>query len=348
MSGASCPERHRLAADYEIPRIVVGLWQLSEGHRDEARVDPGAAVDELTRFVDAGFDTFDCADIYTGVEELLGRLVRARPGLVRVHTKFVPDRGALAQVDRAYVERVIDRSLCRLGVERLDLVQFHWWDFAVPGWVETAGWLEQLRVAGKIRHLGLTNFDAGHLAALREAGVAPVSDQVQYSLLDRRPERSLVAELGAGGGCLLAYGTLAGGFLSDRWLGRDRPGPPYANRSLHKYALVIEDGGGWEALQGVLQAARDVADRHGVALASVATRWVLDRPGVAAAIVGARDASRLAHFHETLGMRLEEADRCTIQTALARLPGPAGEVYELERDPRGRHAAIMRTDLSRA
>ena len=189
---------------YEVPRIIAGLWQLSEGHRREPR-RRADVMDLLARLVDAGFTVFDCADIYTGVEELLGEF-RARyraeqgsvaAGRLRIHTKFVPDRDALAALDRSYVERIIDRSLCRLGVERLDLVQFAWWDYAVPGYVETALWLDELRRAGKIRLLGATNFDVPHLGEIVEAGVPIATQQVQYSLLDRRPENGMAPNSGA-------------------------------------------------------------------------------------------------------------------------------------------------------
>lgn len=336
-----------LAPGYRVPLLVVGLWQLSEGH--SSRAGAGDPLGWLGRFVEAGFDTFDCADIYTGVEETLGRLIASRPpGSVRVHTKFVPDRGALPAIDRPYVRSVIERSLRRLGVERLDLVQFHWWDFEVDGWVETAGWLEELRREGKIRHVGLTNFDAARLRGLLAAGIRPVSDQVQYSLLDRRPATALAPLAAAEGFGLLAYGTLAGGLLSERWLGAPDPSGGWENRSLQKYGLIVEDAGGWEPYQRLLRTLAAVASGRGLDAATVATRWVLDQPGVAAAVVGARDAAHLDAWRKTLSLQLSEEERCTIADALTDLPGPTGAVYELERVPGGRHAAIMRTDLNRA
>ena len=118
----------------------------------------------MDRFVDAGITTFDCADIYTGVEALIGEWLKRRGARgaavpVQVHTKYVPDLDRLPTHSRADVVRGVDRSLARLGVERLDLVQLHWWDYDVPGYVDAAAWLDELRRAGKIRHVGLTNFD---------------------------------------------------------------------------------------------------------------------------------------------------------------------------------------------
>ena len=186
-----------LAPDYRISRLVKGGWQLAGGH---GSVDRERAVEDMFAFVEAGITTFDCADIYTGVEELVGEFLcryRRRYGLaaarrLKIHTKCVPDYDSLATLDKATLQAGIDRSLQRLGQERLDLVQFHWWDYAVPGYVEAAGWLQKLQQAGKIDRLGVTNFDTTRLRELTDAGIKIVSQQVQYSLLDARPERSMV------------------------------------------------------------------------------------------------------------------------------------------------------------
>src|SRR5258708_5213132 len=140
----------------------------------------------MATFVDAGITTFDCADIYTGVERLIGSFRRAYPAhakQVQIHTKFVPDLSDLRSIDRVQVEAIIDRSLTRLGQERLDLVQFHWWDLAMPRYVETALELDRLRRAGKIARIGVTNFDTPRLQELVDAGIPITSHQVQYSLV---------------------------------------------------------------------------------------------------------------------------------------------------------------------
>lgn len=336
----------QLAPGVAVPRVIVGAWQLSAGH-SASPPDKAAVFDAWARLVDRGFTTFDCADIYRGVEELLGQFRRSSPRPIRVHTKLVPDRDALPSLDRAYLERIVDRSLTRLGVERLDLVQFHWWDYGVPGWVDAMGWLADLVAAGKIRHLGVTNFDVPRLAELLAAGVPVVSHQLQYSVLDRRPERGMAELCRRHGVAMLCYGTVAGGFLSERWLGAAPPPDTLENRSLVKYRLVIEECGGWTAFQGLLAALGHVARRHGVDVASVASRWVLDRPGVTAAIVGARSDRHLAALERLMALQLTEADRRELEGALESVACPAGDVYDLERDPAGPHAAIMRYGLNR-
>lgn len=339
--------RVELAPGYTIARVVNGGWQLAAGHGGAA-VDPGAAVEALIRLAEAGFTTFDCADIYTGVEELLGRFLRVYPrrGEVQVHTKLVPDRHALPTLARRYVERVIDRSLARLGVERLDLVQLHWWDYEVPGYVEAAGWLDDLRRAGKVRLLGATNFDVRHLGEIVAAGVPIAAHQVQYSLVDRRPENGMADFCAAHGIRLLCYGTIAGGFLSERYLGAPAPAGPLANRSLVKYRLMIDELGGWALYQELLAALGRIAGRHGVAAANVAARWVLDRPQVAAVLVGAKSAAHAASNARIFDAALDDADRRALAAVLARARGPGGDVFGLERQPGGRHAAIMKTELN--
>lgn len=341
-----------LRPGYEISRIICGGWQLAGGH---GPVDRAAAVDNLVAFCEAGILTFDCADIYTGVEELIGAArveVERRHGAaararIKVHTKCVPDLDKLRDVDPAYVRAIVDTSLKRLRTDRLDLVQFHWWDYAVPGAIEAAGWLAELQREGKIDRLGGTNFDTLHAAELVAAGIDLVSMQVQYSLLDNRPEHGLVDFCREKDVRLLCYGTVAGGFLSDRWLGAAEPRPPFENRSLTKYKLIIDDFGGWALFQELLRALRTIADRHGTDIASVASRAILDRPMVAAVIVGARDRAHLADNAAITAFALSDADHAEIGQVLARRQGPAGDTFTLERDRNGRHGSIMKYNLNK-
>jgi aryl-alcohol dehydrogenase-like predicted oxidoreductase len=340
-----------LAPGYSISRLLKGGWQLAGGH---GHVDRETAIDDMFRFVEAGITTFDCADIYTGVEELIGefrRRYRERHGPFRaddiqVHTKFVPDLASLATFSRADTIRGIDRSLMRLGVERLDLVQFHWWDYDVPRYVEVAGWLSELRAAGKIRHLGVTNFDVPHLCEILDAGVPIVSIQLQYSVLDRRPLHGMAELCRSRGVRMLCYGALAGGFLAARYVGAPAPDEPLENRSLVKYRLIIEEFGGWPLFQDLLGVLARIAHKHGVGVGTVALRWVLDQPEVAGAIAGARHRRHLADTCAASGLVLDDDDRSAIEAAQARSSGPHGDTYGLERGKGGRHATIMKYNLN--
>jgi aryl-alcohol dehydrogenase-like predicted oxidoreductase len=339
--------RRVLGDGLEISQIIKGGWHLAGGH---GTIEAAAAQRDMAAFVEAGITTFDCANIYTGVEQLIGDFRRNYPEhgkRVQIFTKFVPDLGDLPAVDRRYVEAVIDRSLVRLRVEQLDAVQFHWWDYTVPRYVETALELERLRRTGKIGRVSVTNFDTPRLREMVDAGVPIASHQLQYSLIDTRPELQMTDYCQANGIALLCYGTVAGGFLSERWLGQAEPCEPLANRSLVKYKLIIDDFGGWGRFQRLLGALQQIAGRHETDIASVATRAILDRRGVTAAIVGATSAAHLP-AHTNIGtLVLNDDDRSALAECLSPKTGPLGDVYTLERDRKGRHGRIMKYELNK-
>ena len=312
------------------------------------------AIADMMAFAEAGITAFDCADIYTGVEELIGEFLRAwraahgpSAPAIRVHTKCVPDlrRAAHAGARR---HRTPHRPLAAAtwGSRRST------WCSSTGGTTTSRGWwrprciCRELQQPGKIRHLGVTNFDTPHLRALLDAGVPIVSHQVQCSVLDRRAlgdMAALCAERGVG---LLAYGALAGGFLHERWLGAAEPTASFENRSLVKYKLIIDEFGGWSAFQRLLAALHRIALAHGTTIGAVALRSVLDEPAIAAAIVGARHSAHLPATLAALELALTAEDREALAMLLRAATGPRGDVYALEREKGGRHAAIMRYNLN--
>ena len=340
-----------LRPDYRISRIIKGGWQLAGDH---GPVDRTAAVRDMAAFVEAGITAFDCADIYTGVEEMIGvfldhlRQSRGREAAdrVQVHTKYVPDATALSIIDQRQIEAGIDRSLMRLGVERLDLVQFHWWDYSVPGAIDTLGHLQRLREKGKIRQLGLTNFDLDHVKQFVEAGIDILSVQVQFSLIDQRPAGSFADFCKEHGIAIFAYGTLAGGFFSDRWIGVSDPGYAFENRSLIKYRLIIDAFGGWRLFQELLSVLNRIGERHGVSIANVAIRAMLDQECLTAAILGARYAHHLKNNLRAFAFTLSKTDKDELSAVLAKRLGPSGPVFGLERDPTTPHGQIFKKNLN--
>ncbi|MEL6645657.1 MAG: aldo/keto reductase [Pseudomonadota bacterium] len=344
-------ETTALRPGHEISRVIRGGWQLAGDH---GAVDRAAAIRDMEAFVDAGITTFDCADIYTGVEEMIGDFIadlrRGRGASVAdrvcVHTKLVPDLARLADLRPEEVEAIIDRSLKRLQVDRLDLVQFFWWDLTQGDPIEGLAILKDLQAKGKIKTLGLTNWDRQQIAPFVEAGFDIASAQVQYSILDRRPANGLADWCATNDVGLLCYGTLAGGFLTEHFLGQPDPGFAFENRSLVKYRLIIDEFGPWDLFQTLLTTLKSIGDRHGVSLSAIATRWVLDQPQVAAAIVGARYARHLPKTLETFTVTLDAEDRAAIQAVLDQSNGPNGDVYGLERDRTSRHGRIMKYNLN--
>lgn len=341
---------------YSVSRVFKGNWQLSEGHLRQGSIDRNTALADMRRFVEAGITTFDMADIYTGTEEMVGDFLRQNQSAfqsdtlppVQIHTKYVPDRNSLASLTEQDTRRIIERSLKRLGIEQLDLVQFHWWDYDVPRYVETAGHLQKLQREGKIRFIGVTNFDAQHLKEIIDAGVEVVSAQVQYSVLDRRPEKGFVnfcQEYDIG---LFCYGTVAGGFLSNRYL--DTPPPEISledleNRSLPKYRLIIDEIGGWGAYQRILKTLSAIAARHGVSASEIAIAYTLSRPAVISTIVGAHNASHIDGLQKIGDICLSADDISSISCVLQSCGTVPGDIYELERTD-SRHSGIMKMNLN--
>ncbi|WP_271022342.1 aldo/keto reductase [Rhizobium sp. RCAM05973] len=340
-----------LSPGYSISRVIRGGWQLAGGH---GAVDRSQAVTDLIAAFDVGIRTYDCADIYTGVEELIGEArerLRNERGTeaaraMKVHTKLVPDLEKLATINRDYIRGIVDKSLRKLRTEQLDLVQFHWWDYALPGYLDALGWLDEARREGKVRNVGTTNFDTPHIAKILEAGIPLVSQQLQYSVLDQRPLNGLSQLAAEKNVKFLCYGSVAGGFLSDRWLGQPEPDMPLENRSLVKYKLIIDDFGGWNLFQSLLETLKTIGDRYGVDIATIASAWVLEQPQVAAVIVGARNQAHALANAKIMDIALDDEDHGQIAAIIGQSRGPEGDVYTLERDRNGRHGSIMHYNLN--
>lgn len=286
----------------------------------------------MERYVAAGLTTFDMADHYGSAEVIAGRYraTRGAAAPAETLTKWVPKPGP---VTRAEARAAVERALTRLRTERLELLQFHTWTYDDPVWLDTLGYLDELRREGLIGHLGLTNVDTAHVRMAVASGIRVVTNQVSFSLLDRRAAHGMTAWCRQHGVHVLAYGTLSGGLLTERWLGVPEPAWDEATPwSINKYRRFVEAAGGWDAYQNVLAATAAVAARHGVSLANVATRAILDEPGVAGVIVGARLGER-EHIDDTLrlfGLRLDGRDRAEIEAAideLTPLPGDCGDEY---------------------
>ncbi|MCZ4291801.1 aldo/keto reductase [Hoeflea alexandrii] len=345
-------QTYELASGHRISRVIKGGWQLAGGHGD---IDRQTSIEDMIAFADAGITTFDCADIYTGVEALIGEFrkeyerVRGADALdkIKVHTKFVPDLGNLATLKKADVAAAIETSLKRLNMERLNLVQFHWWDYEIDRQVEVACWLAELRQEGKVANIGGTNFDTEQMLRIIDAGVPLVSMQVQYSLIDDRPSRSMAKAAAEHGVRFLCYGSVGGGLFSERMLGVPELTHPFENRSLIKYKLIVDEFGGWDLFQELLQVLSTIAARHESDIASIASRAVLERPGVAAVIVGARNRNHLDRNLAIPDIKLSEADFADINAVLGRANPVPGDVYTLERDRNGRHGSVMKYNLNK-
>jgi aryl-alcohol dehydrogenase-like predicted oxidoreductase/enamine deaminase RidA (YjgF/YER057c/UK114 family) len=322
-------DRCELAPGFSISRIVTGLWQIADMERDGTRVDVPKAAEQMAQYVEAGLTTFDMADHYGSAEDIAGEYCR-RYGAsnVQVLTKWVPKPGRIARED---VRGAVQRSLDRLHVERIDLMQFHAWNYADPVWLDCLFWLQELKGDGLIRCIGLTNFDTAHLRIALHSGIDIVSNQVCFSLLDRRAAGAMTALCLQHGVKLLAYGTLAGGLLTDRWLGKPEPADMSTWPQM-KYRRFIEAAGGWNVFQEVLEAVHEAARKHNVSMANIASRFVLGQQAVAGVIIGAGlgRSEHIAGNARLFSFDLNEESRATIRATLARLtpiPGDCGDEY---------------------
>ena len=159
-------ETDNLSGDLKISRIINGMWQVAGGH---GYIDPSKAVSEMQQYHDSGLNTWDMADIYGPAEEFFGNFhkkFKSNDELIGL-TKFVPNPGPM---NKNFVNRAIKNSILRMDVPSLDLVQFHWWDYEDLSYLDALEHLTSLRDEGKIRHIGLTNFDTKRMEIILEKG----------------------------------------------------------------------------------------------------------------------------------------------------------------------------------
>jgi aryl-alcohol dehydrogenase-like predicted oxidoreductase len=314
------------------------MWQVAGGH---GRIEQKKAVEEMSKYHEAGFTSWDLADIYGPAEDFIGdfrkKLAHERGkeelGRMQAFTKFVPEPGRMT---KAVVEQAVEKSRRRMGVESIDLVQFHWWDYSNPAWLDALVHLSELRDSGKIKNVGLTNFDTAHMQDMADEGLKIVSNQVQYSIIDQRPQARMQEFCRKNNSVILAYGTMCGGLLSEKYLGRPEPANPQLDTlSLRKYKKMVDAWGGWKLFQELLVALKAVADKHRVSIANVACRYILDRPAVAGVIIGARlgIAEHRQDNARVFGIKLDGEDRERIEAVTARsrnlfeIIGDCGDEY---------------------
>ena len=307
-------KRHyQLAPDLTICRIVNGMWQVAGGH---GHIDQELAIADMQKYHNSGFSTWDLADIYGPAETLIGefrrRLVREKGehelDKVQTFTKLVPQP---SRITRSMVNNSIEAAIRRMGVSSIDLLQFHWWDYNNPYYMDALKYLSDLKDKGNIRHLGLTNFDTEHLQFITESGITIASNQVQYSIIDKRPELKMIPFCRKYNISLLAYGTVCGGLLSEKYLGK--PEPPITDLhtlSLQKYKKMIDKWGNWNLFQRLLSVLDSIAKKHKVSISNIATNYILSKVTVAGVIIGVRlgIAEHIDDNNNVFNFNLDDSD----------------------------------------
>ncbi|KAI4602575.1 hypothetical protein KJ359_007790 [Pestalotiopsis sp. 9143b] len=325
-------EKTLIGGSLEIPRMVNGLWQLSGGHDKDVNIV--SASNAMDRLINRGLYAFDMADHYGDAELVVGHHNKSTGPKLTAFTKWCPAENGIKTQENA--EAAIDHALSRMGQEKIELLQYHAWDYSDDTYIHNLHHLQSLRTKGKIGHIGLTNTDAAHLEMLCESGFRIATNQVPVNVIDCRVITGRLSEV-----CqkhevgILAYASLLGGFLSEKWVGQPEPADPESlNWSLRKYLRFIWEAGGWDKFQVVLQALATIASRHSVPIAAVATRWVLDVPAVKAVIVGSRLDDKTDEYASknllAFTFQLTDDDRALIseaQRGLTHVPGDCGDEY---------------------
>lgn len=329
---------YELAPDLKICRILNGMWQVAGGH---GYINHELAIADMLRYHDAGFTTWDLADIYGPAEDFIGqfrcRLLKSKgkEELDRSQslTKWVPHPG---KITRSLVSENIDRSLRRMSVSSLDLLQFHWWDYNNPYYMDALKYLSDLRDEGIIKHIGLTNFDTERMRIIIDSGLRIVSNQVQYSIIDRRPEVKMISFCLEHNISLLAYGSICGGLISENYLGKVEPSTAeLSTLSLRKYKQMIDAWGGWNLFQKLLSTLKGIAQKYNVSIANVATNYILAKAPVAGVIIGDRlgIADHINDNIHVFNFDLDKSDCyaidavCTNANNLFEIIGDCGDEY---------------------
>ena len=294
-------------SDLKVPALSFGTATFGDAPVFKAWGANGVMED--TRVVDlcldAGVTLFDSADIYSAgqAEEILGQAIKGRRNKVLISTNGTfrfseaPDDVGSS---RKHLTKQIEGSLRRLGTDYIDLYQLHGFDALTPV-EEAVGTLNDFVRAGKIRHIGCSNFSGWHLMkslaiSEREGWARYVAHQAYYSLLGREYEWELMPLALDQGVGTVVWSPLGFGRLGGK-LRRGQAAPAVSrlqDSTTARIAPPAED----EQLYRIVDALDAEAAETGKSVAQVALAWVLSRPSVATVLVGARNE---AHLKENLG-----------------------------------------------
>ncbi|KAJ5794735.1 hypothetical protein N7457_001334 [Penicillium paradoxum] len=303
--------------DIQLPRIFSGLWQLSSpawGSAPRSKI-----MQQFSKHVESGLTAFDMADHYGDAEILFGKYRSSSnySDLLFAATKYCVFHNVKVSAD--VIRAQVDERCQRLRTDKIDMLQFHWHFYNDPQYIDALKYLQQ---DGRIKYLGLCNFDTVHMQEVIESGVKIFTNQVQFSIVDSRPTVKMAEFCDKHNIKLLTYGTLLGGLLAEKWIDQAAP-DLYAETttpSQRKYIAMIDKWGGWNLFQELLRTLQTIGRKHNVSVSNVATRWVLDFKCVGAVIIGARMgvSEQSEENLASLGWSLDQEDQALIQTILDR------------------------------
>ncbi|KAI9647641.1 hypothetical protein NHQ30_004026 [Ciborinia camelliae] len=301
----------------EVPRMFMGLWQFSSpawGTASKSKIDR-----HFRKHVDSGFIAYDMADHYGDAEITFGQFRSSQEDSENIYcaTKWAVFEPI--QVTKEVVDANISERLAAIHSTSVELLQFHWQDYNDHQYVEAARLIDE---HPHVQSLGLCNFDTDRMCEIMESGVKAVSNQVQFSLIDLRPTFKMARSCRKYNVKLLTYGSLCGGFLADKWVGKSAPNlfDLDMTPSHRKYLEMITIWGGWKLFQELLEVLAAIGSEHNVSVSNVAIRWVLDHDYVGAVIIGARMgiSEHIDENLKTFSFKLTGEDKDAIQSVLDR------------------------------
>ncbi|MGC4807756.1 aldo/keto reductase [Micromonospora sp. DT233] len=315
----------------KISKACLGTMNFGVG-KGMGSVDEAEARQIIDRFLDAGHNLIDTANVYNGgqAEEFVGRAVKSRREAAVIATKAFLPQGNLPNdsgLSRLHLTRALDGSLRRLGTDYIDLYQANLWDPVTPI-EETVATLDSFVQAGKIRYYGCANFTAAQVvesqwAARRIGAEGYISLQAQYSLINRDIEADILRTCERQGLGVLTYASVAGGVLAGRY--RRDTEPDRDSRLGRLFAIPAPSARRWaeellnEHTLDIADTVREVADAVGSTSAAVAHAWLAANPAVAGVITGPRTVEQ--HEENMSGFDLNLPEELVAR--LDQVSGPA-------------------------
>src|SRR6056300_1480451 len=322
----------RLSDKTTIKRVIIGLWQIADMEKDGNVLNSENTTGYLNTYADNGFTAFDMADHY-GSSEIIAGIFKNKyqfSDKINLFTKWVPEPGKMS---RDSTREAVKKALSRMNQSQIDLMQFHAWHYQDSSWIDALNYLKDLQEEGLIKNIGVTNFDTSHLRIAISSGIPIVSNQICYSLLDRRASFEMSKLCEEFNIKLFAFGTLAGGFLSNRWLGKSEPKiDSKLNWSQMKYKRFIDITGGWNVFQKLLVQLDSIAIKNNTSIANISSRYILEDSNVASVIIGARlgENNHVQDHKKLLDINLSLDEKELISKSLnllKRVPGDCGDEY---------------------
>ena len=320
-------------AGVKVSRIGLGTWAI--GGLEWGAVTDEVAIATCLSAVERGINLIDTAPIYGHghSEEIVGKAMRAhgRREAFYIATKVGldwNDRGVFANLTAARLRQEIEDSLRRLGTEYIDLYQIHWPDTLIPV-AETAALLAEFLREGKVRALGVSNFNVAQMEEFRTA--APLaSNQPPYNLFEREIDSvcgtgvAILPWCAANGVAILTWSTLCRSLLA----GRVTRGMKFDAKDIRSADPKFREPRFSQYITAVERLAAFARERYGKTVLELAARWVLDRPGISVALWGAKQPEQLDAVAGVLGWKLDFSAMVEIDRIVAEsVTDPVGPDY---------------------